>query len=224
MKKCLVVLTMGILALVLCTSTASANILSGYTACGGAGGPTGSTAFILGGPPSGSTTSGSATLSSISGVITATITCSAISGVPLGDYLTQVDLYLKDDASTPAASGSSVLDTWTGLGTVAFNVVITTPSTDGVNFTECYAGSPSNLCPIYEYFPQTGTPTSFGAFSVTVSAAAGALGGVGSLGSDSANLYVQYEYAPTAPEPATLSLMGGALLGLALFGRKLFCR
>jgi hypothetical protein len=66
--------------------------------------------------------------------------------------------------------------------------------------------------------------TSFGVVSVTVSAAPGALGGVGAAGNDSARLSIQYEYASLTPEPATLSLIGGALLGLGLFARKRFSR
>ena len=215
MKKCLVVLTMGILALVLCTATASANTLSGYFACGGVGGPSGSTAFS-----SSSSVTGSAT---VSGSV-ATITCAAISGVPVGDYLVQVDLYLKDDAQAPAALNASVIDAWASASTgTVFTQQITTGSSDGINFNECSATGgmqTSGVCPIIESFLESSL-TSFGAVVATVSATAGANGGVSGVGSDSANLYIQYEYAPTTPEPATLSLMGGALLGLGLFGRKL---
>lgn len=218
MKKCLVVLT-GILLLVLGTFTASASpILSGYTACGGVGGPTGSTAFVAGGPPTGSTVSGNSVVTGS----TDTITCSLISSVPVGDYLTQIDLYLKDDASTPSSVTSSVIDSWASSTTgVVFNAQITTASSDGINFNECQGtgGSASGVCPIVLSFPQSNL-TSFGNIVVTVSAVAGAGGGVATTGSDSANLYIQYEYSPVAPEPTTLGLMGGALLGLGLLAKK----
>jgi hypothetical protein len=138
----------------------------------------------------------------------------------------QIDLYLKDDAQAPLGLGSGVLDTWasTTVG-VAFTQSIVTASSDGINFNECSATAgmqTSGVCPIILSFLESNL-TSFGALTVTVSATPDP-GGVSAVGSDSANLYVQYEYAPIAPEPATLSLMGGALLGLGLFGKKLFRR
>jgi hypothetical protein len=71
----------------------------------------------------------------------------------------------------------------------------------------------------------TGQPTTFGAVVLNVTAAAGTGGGVAAgNGGDSADLYIQYEYSSTTPEPATLSLIGGALLGLGVFARKRFSR
>jgi hypothetical protein len=57
--------------------------------------------------------------------------------------------------------------------------------------------------------------------SFLVSALPGANGGVSASGNISADLFVTYTESSSAPEPATLSLMGGALLGLGLFAKKL---
>jgi len=177
MKKCLVVLT-GIVLLALFVPTASASFLTGYTPCGGVGGPSGSTSF--------STLSAVSGTASVTGT-TATITCPVFSTIPSGDYISQVDLYLKNDAQAPAGLNSSVIDTWTGTSGLTFNQQITTGSSDGVNFNECSATGGmqgSGTCPIILTFATTGSPTSFGALTVTVSAAPGASGGVSSVGGD----------------------------------------
>jgi hypothetical protein len=81
--------------------------------------------------------------------------------------------------------------------------------------------TPPGTCPTFLDFAQTGTQTSFGAVKLTVVATAGTLGGVGLNGGDSADLYIQYEYSSVVPEPATLGLMGMALLGLVFGSKKL---
>ena len=59
---------------------------------------------------------------------------------------------------------------------------------------------------------------------LTVSALAGTGGGVSASGNVNADLFVQYDYSSGVPEPATLGLMGAALLGLGVFARKRFSR
>jgi hypothetical protein len=55
----------------------------------------------------------------------------------------------------------------------------------------------------------------------TVAGAGSALSTAGSL---NANAYMIFDESPLTPEPATLTLIGGALLGLGIFGRKKFSR
>jgi hypothetical protein len=106
--------------------------------------------------------------------------------------------------------------------------VLTLNSTTGVSFDQCSAASgpyyPAS-CPVYvDEFPGVVGVGSFGPVSFTVSAAAGAGGGVSPSGNDNAYLFVTYDYTSGAPEPTTLVLMGGALLGLGVFGSKKLSR
>jgi len=201
--------------LALVVPTASASILSGYLNCGGVGSPTGSNVFNGGAIVPTATLSGGL----------ATITCGAIT-VPTGDTLTQVDLEFYGDAHAPIAAGASIVETWNSLAGVSFGTGVITISAPGpTSFNQCggTGGTFTGLsCDVVLSFTENvAAGSGFGPVTAQVSAAAGAGGGVAGNGGDSANLFIQYEYASGVPEPATLSLMGGALLGLGVFARKL---
>jgi hypothetical protein len=216
MKKCLVVLT-AIVALVLFAPMASASFLTGYLPCGAVGSIAGQSTFL-------NTTATTGNVS-MSGAI-ATITCPDYTA-PAGDYISAVDLRFYGDASAPLNSSSVITDTWTYIsGPIAF-----VTSTDSViassdhAFAACLGNTGAftgQTCDIFVDTPENVT----GAFGVEVVSvqAVPTSGGVAATGNTNANLSIQYEYSSNAPEPATLSLMGGALLGLGLFGKKLFRR
>lgn len=214
MKKCLMVLT-AVMLVALFVPTASA----AYIICGGVGSPSGSTVF-----GAGSTLTGNATL--LAG--TATLTCTGIT-VPVNTTLTGIDLYLKDDAQAPSGLGSGVNFTWLATSGVTFvpaTEMVGIASSDGINFDECtgISGPYVGNCPAILHFAENvAAGSSFNNVVITVSAAA-VSGGVSSVGSDSANLYIQFDESSGTPEPATLVLIGGGLLGLGVFARKRFSR
>ena len=192
MKKFVVVLT-GILALALFVPTASAS----YIACGGVGSVAGTTAF------NGGVTSGAATLSGG----TATITCASIT-VPVGDTLTGIDLYLKNDGSAPSSTTSGVNFIWNSASGVSFATeTVGIASTDGINFNECTGNSGPfvGTCPaILSFSESIAAGGSSPVITVTVSDAA-VNGGVSTVGNANANLYIQFDETSGVPEPATLA-------------------
>jgi hypothetical protein len=211
MKKLVLVLT-GIMALVFFVSTASATPI--WVACGGVGSFTGTTTF------NGGVTSGASVLSGG----TATITCASTT-VPVGDVLTGIDLYLKNDGSAPSSTTSGVNFSWNSASGVSFGTeMIGIASTDGINFNECTGNSGPfvGTCPaILSFSESIAAGGSSPVITVTVSDAA-VNGGVSSVGNANANLYINFDESSAAPEPATFGLIGGALLGLGLLGRKRF--
>jgi hypothetical protein len=215
MKKCLVVLT-GIMTLLLFASTASAS----YILCGQVGSAVGNSTFL-----GGTATPGAAGTATLAGA-TATLGCNAIT-VPLGSTLTEVQYELYTDAGGPGGNTlASINFTWTAGTGISFSPpeVLTLNSTAGISFDQCSAvsGPVSGACPIvYNVFPGLAGVAGYGPVTLTVSALAGGGGGVSASGNVNADLFVSYSYTSGTPEPATLSLIGGALLGLGVFAKKL---
>jgi hypothetical protein len=215
MKKCLMVLT-AVMLVALFVPTASASFIY----CGGVGTPAGSNSFANG------VIVPTASINNSTGV--ATMTCTGVGTVPVGSTLTGVDLYLKDSASGPPPGNAEVDITWNaGVGVAFAQEVISINSTNGIDWDLCQgkSGPFVGVCPVY-LVNLTENVLQGGAIP-TITALAQAGGAVpASNGNITADLYIQYDYTSngTIPEPATLSLMGGALLGLGVFARKRFTR
>jgi len=156
-----------------------------------------------------------------SSVLSGTLTCpSSFFTLPPNSTLTALTFEIVDDAQDPSGVGAGVNWTWTetdGLG-LGLNTVANETSTSGTTFNACTNAPGPLVCDSDISVAYTGaTPT----VTLTVSSAA-VSGGVANNGSVSAELYIDYTYttATTVPEPATLSLVGGALLALGFVTRK----
>ena len=211
MKKCLVVLT-GIMALMLLAPMANASYINCQT---------------IGSTPPGTVALGVTQPVSLSCSIASLATL-----IPTGDYISGVDIQLFNDAQGPAGVGSELQWNWTNLvveGTpIVGTQVNTETSTAGATFDACAittAYVAGDGCgPTQLHYAEN---LSSGTFTASVNVAASVLsgdGGVDTGGNDSVRLKVQFDYSSIAPEPATMSLIGIALLGLGVFGSKKLSR
>jgi hypothetical protein len=218
MKKILLLMV----ALTLVVGVASA---SSFTVlCGSVGSASGNSTFT-----GGTTVNGAGGTSSLSGG-TATITCNSFL-VPVGYTLVDIKLIGSDDAQQPLDAGSAVQWTW---GNLAGNPVVVPPftttinqeSSTGFSFGNCTTINGGDLpCDATTQFGDTvlgGFSTGLIGFTIS-SAAGGGDSGVGPTGNTSAQLAIEFDYFPNAvtPEPMTMMLVGGGLLGVGLVASKL---
>ena len=201
-------LLVGGLAMIAFQSTASA----AYIECGGVGSGSGNTVFGSG------TTVGNVT--NLGGGLMQ-ITCPGFT-LAAGFSLTSVDININDDAQSPANSNSAVQWNWNATAGIA-GVSATTASEvsngAGSSFQACAVTAGNLVCDgnlnVADSVPSGAVP------NIVFTVAASAInGGVSSIGSDSASLFIQYDETSPAPEPATLTLVGGSLIGLGLIARK----
>jgi hypothetical protein len=222
MKKILV-LTAG---LILVVGLASANSIT--LNCGSVDSADGSSTFV-----SGTASSGLGGTATISGSV-ATITCNAFA-VPVGYTLTDIELTSKDDGQFPADANSALTWSWANTSG-ALTVPALTATTNeelailgGFSFGSCNSASGSLPCDATETYDITvlggGSTTPY---VFTVSSAPGGAGsdgtGVGASGNTSAGLAITFDYTANStgtPEPMSMMLVGGGLLGLGLVASKL---
>jgi hypothetical protein len=167
--------------------------------------------------------------------VTQTFTCPGIYIAP-GYALTNVTLTLADDAAGPTAGNlglaATLMDTWTNVGGSFISLpgtwTVTSTSTDGVTFGTCATtgtGAPGGGCPaVYSVSPGTlGGTTGFTTGSIVLSdtLTQGGAGINSGQGFVDANLSYTYTESQTGvPEPATMGLVGLAVLGLGAMVRK----
>jgi hypothetical protein len=207
MKKTLILL---LASLVLCGTASAVSIV---VDCGGV-----------------ASTLGTATIASTP-IICNNATQIAATGVTAGYYISGVELLFQDSYTNGAPlSGNSFTFTWSGVPATLNN------GNGGLVETVSGGASPNSWLPNTAYQGQTvnngiwlvgTTTTNVSSYEVnnyfvgTVAGAGSALSTAGSLNADA---YMIFDESPLTPEPATLTLIGGALLGLGIFGRKKFSR
>ncbi len=168
---------------------------------------------------------GTATISGGSGVFT----CAAFT-VPAGQTLTTISFVADDDAQQSNDSNSQVTWTWTYTGSQGLNPVPGGSFSEQGNGTGSFnpcTGTGTLACDAVANFAPTSALTggmTTGTLSITVSPAATGPAGdaLGPNGGDSAEILVQFTYVPTGvvPEPSSLMLIGGGLVGLGVVARR----
>ena len=148
------------------------------------------------------------------GDIAGAISCPSIDA-GLGNIVTQWGIGATSDYTGgpyDTTSGTTVSMTYTVVGGLNDGVSQLLQVSGGNNSNTFVPSTPFALGPLQN----PGTQIVSG-FTVTINSA---LTEGGPVGSSTGQVVVAYETGPATPEPATLGLMGSALLGLGFFGRR----
>jgi hypothetical protein len=154
--------------------------------------------------------------------------------VTAGYYISAVELLFQDSYSNGAPLNTNSFQfTWSAVPG-AFN-----NENGGLVETVSGGADPTSWLPNTAYGGQSSfngiwlvgvdtTPADFASIEASSAYNVGTVTGTGSLlstaGTLNADAYMIFDESPITPEPATLTLIGGALLGLGIFGRKKFSR
>jgi hypothetical protein len=159
-------------------------------------------------------------------VTSGTITCAPFTAglLPAGDNFVSEQLLLQADYSSGTGNNSDATTYSAGtLAMVTDTITAAGPSGPATSWADSFGAGDQNPTPpgfgssyfLDDSYTQTTLPTAGGTIAYSVNLAAGS-----TIQSVSGNVYELINYTTTAPEPATLGLVGSALLGLGLLARK----
>jgi hypothetical protein len=155
-----------------------------------------------------------------------TITCATFTAgmLPAGDNFVSEQILLQANYSSGVGNNSDATTYSAGtLAIVTDTVTASGPSGPSTSWSDSFGAGDQNPTPpgfgssyfLDDSYSQTTLPTVGGTIAYSVNLGAGS-----TIQSVSGNVYELINYTTTAPEPATLGLVGGALLGLGLVARR----